>query len=254
MKTTWIITSAIHTNAGIFDTRARILQTHATIDSIQARFPDAWLVLAEGGKEPSSDDDAFAALRERCHVFVDARQNDQIRCLHQDVFDRTGRTDGGGLSGVAKSLAELTLMASVLDVLLREPSAADLLRVDRIFKISGRYQVSPLFDPAAYRNAGDSYVFAKRERSWIENAKELIGVDHYFNSRLWSFAPSRLRDTFDTYQRMIREILDIVAANGAAYTDVEHLLFKFFAIPDVLELDYMHVMGTLAPSGVVVYD
>jgi hypothetical protein len=254
MRTTWIITSAVHTGAGIYDSTARILQTHATVNSIAGFFPDARIILAEGGKRPEREDPMFDELRARCHAFVDARQSDDIRRLHANVFDRVDPTEGGGLSGIAKSLGEAALMAGVLDVLEREPSAAAMLDVDRVFKISGRYQLSPLFDPSAYRDAGDKYVFAKREPSWIEDAARMIGVDHYFNSRLWSFSPARMHEVSEGFRRMIREIQEIMAMNGAAYTNVEHLLFKHFRGQDAVELDHVHVMGTLAPSGVIVYD
>jgi hypothetical protein len=254
MKTTWIITSAVHTGAGIYDSSARILQTHETVSSILGFFPDAYIILAEGGKKPDGDDPMFEELRGRSHAFVDARQSDNIRDLHNNVFDRVDPTEGGGLSGIAKSLGEVALMAGVLNVLEREPSAAAMLDVDRIFKISGRYQLSPLFDLNAYRDSGDKYVFAKREPSWIEDAARMIGVDHYFNSRLWSFSPARLHEVSERFRRMIQEIQEIMAMNGAAYTNVEHLLFKYFSADDAVELDYVHVMGTLAPSGIVVYD
>jgi phage-related protein len=46
MKPTFIVTSAIDTNVGVYSPDIRILQTHETVNSIQKYFPDALLILA----------------------------------------------------------------------------------------------------------------------------------------------------------------------------------------------------------------
>ena len=78
MKTTFIITSAIYTGAGIFPPEIRVMQTLSTIDSIRKFYPDAITIVVEGGTHVD-DNPGFAAIKNRCSLFVDMTQNEQIQ-------------------------------------------------------------------------------------------------------------------------------------------------------------------------------
>ncbi|MGP0082885.1 MAG: hypothetical protein ACLP0B_04540 [Steroidobacteraceae bacterium] len=252
MKTTWLITSAVSTNVGIYDTMTRIRQTDNTITSIKRFYPDAIIILADGGKQFDSPHEYFDQLVKRCHLFIDCRNNDDIKNLQNNVFNRNEiRGQMGGISGISKSLSELTIINFALETLKTPTIAASALDVDRVFKISGRYLLSPLFDPTVYKGVGDKYVFRQRQPSWMKNAPQRIGSDSYFSSRLWSFAPSQLDDTLNIFTNMIKNLGGLRAHS---YVDVEHLLFKYFSHKDIHELEYTHVMGTIAPNGTMTYD
>jgi len=253
MKTTWIISSAINTNVGVYDPGARILQTHETINSILRFYPDAILVLVEAGK-PLELTPHLEALRKRCHVFLDMTSNNQIEHLHNNFLNRVpNRNEMGGTTGLVKTVAEITIMGSALRSLATQEELRPAMEVDRIFKISGRYQLSPLFDTAIYATpaAQDRFVFRQRDKSWIENAQELVGTEYSYSSRLWSFPVNKLDYLREIWDVMGQDALEITKTN---YIDMEHLLFKHIGPDQSLELEHTHCMGTIAPTGTMIYD
>lgn len=256
MRPTFLITSAINTNVGAYTPLLRIYQTHDTINSIQKYYPDAMIVLVDGGKEITEPDlkAQWENLGKRCNMFLNMAPNEQIQHLHTKFLDNiTQKNEMGGTTGLIKSVAELTLMASFLDALKNDPQLEPIKKTDRIFKISGRYQLSPFFDKDVYENAGakNKYIFRKRDASWMNDAKEAVGTEFGFASRLWSFDINQLDDVVDRFNTMIEDCLKISATH---YVDIEHLLYKHFIDADPLEIDHTHLMGTIAPTGSVIYD
>jgi hypothetical protein len=218
----------------------------------QRLLPGCAVHIGRGGKHLDGPNAYFDELKERCNLFMDLRDNGQIQYLHNNVFDQAPTYNKmGGIVGLSKSLSELTLMAAVLNAAKVRGNAADLFVADRTFKISGRYQLSPVFDPGVYADMGNCYAFRRREPSWLEKAMAHIGTGHFFRSRLWSFTPSLLDKTLSTYLLMIQ---DLKRLGEQHYIDVEHLLFKFFSSESVVELDHVHVMGNIASTGAIVYD
>lgn len=256
MRPTFLITSAINTNVGAYTPLLRIYQTHDTINSIQKYYPDAMIVLIDGGREIVEPDlkEAWNQLGRRCNMFLNMAPNDQIKHLHTKFLDNIQqKNEMGGTTGLIKSVAELTLMASFLEALKTDPQLEPILKTDRIFKISGRYQLSPFFDTSVYAgpSAKNKYIFKAATPSWMDDAQEALGVDHGFASRLWSFDTSQINDCYERFERMIADCLKISTTH---YVDIEHLLYKHFIDADPLTLEYTHLMGTIAPTGAVVYD
>ena len=196
------------------------------------------------------DNDLYNRLKARCHVNLNMTDNDQIKHLHSSFLDQMqNKSEMGGTTGLTKSVAELTIMAAVLEALKNSPDMAPALDVDRIFKISGRYQLSPLFDAAAYENTAGKYVFRKRDASWMtDNA---VGAEFSFSSRLWSFTPDLIDDLTNRLDAMIEDCLEISMSH---YIDIEHLLYKHIGPDNAVELDHTHLMGSIAPTGTVIYD
>lgn len=242
---------------GAYTPQLRIFQTHDTITSIQKYYPEALIILVDGGKNIEASDpnyQAWEALKARCHVSLNMSTNEQIKHLHANFLDNVpNRHEMGGTTGLTKSVAELTLMAAVLDGIKNNPQLADILKTDRIFKISGRYQLSPLFDPTVYESdlAKGKYVFRQRDASWMPDAQEAIGTAYGYASRLWSFDTALLDETITRFNSMIEDCLNISSTH---YIDIEHLLFKHFWAADPVEVEHTHLMGTIAPTGAVVYD
>jgi len=172
MKTAFIITSAINTAAGIYPPEIRVLQTHNTIDSIKKFFPDALTILVEGSSQRLSDNPPTGLdhLRSRVNYFVDMTNNEQIQHLHTSIMDQNpNRTEMGGMNGMAKTIAELTLLSNVLEGIATHPDMEAVRGVDRIFKLSGRYMLSPMFRPEEHFHH-TKWVFRQRDPSWIQNA------------------------------------------------------------------------------------
>ena len=252
MKPTFIITSAIESNLGPLPPDIRILQTMDTVRSIYRTYPEAKTVLVEGGSRiPTSP--LWEQLRGMVHVFMDMTNNEQIQHLQQNVISRVNnKFEMGGVSGLAKTVAELTLMVNVLDAINNHPDMVPARQVDRIFKISGRYQLSPMFNKSVYDDANMKYVFKRRDASWMEPVDcAAIGTDHGFSSRLWSFDIGLLDATQERLQAALDDMIELSADH---YIDMEHLLYKHIGPTQAIELDTTHLFGTLGPNVSLVYD
>jgi hypothetical protein len=252
MTPTFIITSAIESSLGPLPADIRILQTMDTVRSIYRTYPDAKTVLIEGGaRTPTSP--LWNQLRGMVHVFMDMTNNDQIQHLQKNVMSRvSNKLEMGGNSGLAKTVAELTLMLNALDAINNHPDMVPARQVDRIFKISGRYQLSPLFDKSVYEDAGMKYVFKRRDASWMDaNSCRAIGADHGFSSRLWSFDIGLLDSTQERLQAAMDDMIELSTDH---YIDMEHLLYKHIGPTQAKELDNTHLFGTLGPNVSLVYD
>ena len=255
MKPTFIITSAINCDVGAYAPELRVLQTHETINTIQKQFgADALIVLVDGGKEINPGTalhDQLEQLKARCNVNLILGDNPQIKHLQDNWFSKVpSKHEMGGTTGLTKTVAELTLMSIILNAIKNEEGLKPILDTDRIFKISGRYQLSPFFDKSVYDN-NNSYVFKQRDASWMTDAKETIGTEFGYASRLWSFPTSKLDEVIDKFTDMLTDCAKI---SNTHYVDIEHLLFKHFNDADPVELDHTHLMGTIGPNGIVIYD
>jgi hypothetical protein len=252
MKTTFIVTSALITKIGIYDLTSRLQQTHQTLDSIYAKFPDAQVMLVDGG-EPglkTIQHPLLESLKDRVGAFLDLSDDEQIQHLHN--IEVGHQREMGGISGLVKSMAEMTIFQQALILINEHENLRPLRDVDRIFKVSGRYQLSPLFDVSAYALATGKYVFKERTPSWIPQAQQIIGTDHCFQSRCWSMDAAQLEHTIDKYNDMMQDLQEHADLNR--YIDVEHLLYKHLGTNQTMELEYVHFMGTIAPNGTMIYD
>jgi hypothetical protein len=252
MKTTFIVTSALITKIGIYDLTSRLQQTHQTLDSIYARFPDAKIMIVDGG-EPglkNIDHPLLANLKDRVGAFLDLSDDEQIMHLHSIQVNH--QREMGGVAGLVKSMAEMSIFSQALNLIRDHESLKPMKEVDRIFKVSGRYQLSPLFDPRIYDLAKGKYVFKERTPSWIANAGAEVGTEYCYQSRFWSFDSCLLDQTIDSYEAMMEDLQAQADANK--YIDVEHLLYKHIGNAQTMEVDYVHFMGTIAPNGTMIYD
>ena len=252
MTPTFIITSAIETQLGPLPADIRILQTMDTVRSIYRTYPEAKTVLVEGGARiPTSP--LWSQLRGMVHVFMDMTNNEQIQHLQQNVMSKiNNKFEMGGTSGLSKTVAELTLMVNVLDAINNHPDLVPARQVDRIFKISGRYQLSPAFDKSVYENADMKYVFKRRDASWMDAAScAAIGADHGFSSRLWSFDIGLLDATHERLQTALEDMIEISTDH---YIDMEHLLYKHIGTSQAVEIDNTHLFGTIGPNVTLIYD
>lgn len=252
MKPTFIITSAIESTLGPLPADIRILQTMDTVRSIRRTYEDAITILVEGGSsKPTSP--LWTQLQGMVNVTIDMTNNEQIQHLQQNIMSKVNnKFEMGGVSGLAKTVAELTLMINTLDAINNHPEMEPTRQVDRIFKISGRYQLSPLFDKSVYEDANMKYVFKRRDASWMDAAScEAIGTNHGFSSRLWSFDIGLLDSTQERLQAAMDDMMEISSTN---YIDMEHLLYKHIGPSQAIELDNTHLFGTLGPNVSLVYD
>ena len=123
---------------------------------------------------------------------------------------------------------------------------------DRIFKLSGRYQVTDKFNIANFDNTNtkNKYVFKKAQPSWINPAD--TGVNTLLQTRLWSFTPSLFIATIDMYKNIIENMINLFNQNK--YIDNEHSMSKFIPRDKLVELETVGLVGNIAPNGMMIID
>jgi hypothetical protein len=116
-----------------------------------------------------------------------------------------------------------------------------LVTANRIYKLSGRYQLNENFDYNL--RPENSFVFKKSVKSWMsEEQCKFTGVDRVYDTRLWHM-DFKLIDTF--YDSLMYIFND-------SYTlgiDVEHSFYKHLHKYNVTEVDVIGVQGNKAPNG-----
>jgi hypothetical protein len=125
-------------------------------------------------------------------------------------------------------------------------------KAGRIFKLSGRYQVTDKFDITKFDNANtkDKYVFKKAQPSWINPAD--TGVNTLLQTRLWSFTPAMLLNTMQLYKDIIETMVKLF--NEGKYIDNEHAMSKFIPRDMLVELETVGLTGNIAPNGMMIID
>ena len=236
-KHAFIITSALNTKFGVFNTEQRLQQTVATIDSILERVPDAVIFLMEVAGEPLTDEQK-AVFNDRVDFLFDFTDNDKVKKIYQNPsWD------------VVKSSTEMMCFAAAL----KQLKDNNLLEgIDRVFKISGRYQLNDNFKIDYYEQVGLSDRIAIKHRQKSQFDLAVTQVAEQYMSRLWSFPAHQIDEIIKTYYEMLKFMGERVAAGG--YVDIEHCLFKFLDPNKILELDTVGVQGNLGPNARFIND
>ncbi len=125
-------------------------------------------------------------------------------------------------------------------------------KAGRIFKLSGRYQVTDKFDIKKFDSVETKgkYVFKRAQPSWINPTD--TGVNTLLQTRLWSFTPSLLTDTISMYNKIIDTMVGLFNQNK--YIDNEHAMAKFIPKDKLVELDIVGLQGNIAPNGMMIID
>ena len=243
-KQTVLITSALYTNFGIYSAEERIKQTIATAQSVRKYIPDATIFLVDNSKvdillEESTE---FDELLDLVDYYID--NSDDIDIQH---FHNTSNYDIGKnameVLGTLKALQHITTDSELLDVFDKS---------NRIFKLSGRYELTDKFDITQFDNVDtqNKYVFKKAQPAWCNQT--VTGVDHLLQTRLWSFTPGLLDETISMFQQIIKNMLDTY--NKQQYIDVEHSIYKFIDRSKLVQIDTVGLKGNIAPNGMIILE
>jgi hypothetical protein len=245
MKNIVLLTSAVYTNYGIYDPKQRIQQTLDTAKSAKQYIPGAVIVLIDNSKIDVQNDTSaeFEELIDLVDYYIDNSDDADIRYFHTNVANYDIGKNAMEAMGLLKALSYINGDADMLK---------ELNEATRIFKLSGRYQVTDKFDITAFDNANTKgkYVFKKAQPSWIDPAD--TGVTTLLQTRLWSFTPDLLADTIQMYQEIIKTMLGLF--NQQKYIDNEHAMSKFIPKEKLVELDTVGLQGNIAPNGMMIID
>lgn len=245
MKNIVLLTSALYTNYGIYKPAERIQQTLDTAKSAKKYIPGAVIILVDNSKVDVQNDTSaeFEELIDLVDYYIDNSDDADIQYFHNNVTNYDIGKNAMEAMGLMKALTYINgdddMKAVVADA-------------DRIFKLSGRYQVTDKFDITKFDNANtkDKYVFKKAQPSWI-NPQD-TGVTTLLQTRLWSFTPSLFVPTIELYKNIIETMVRLFNENK--YIDNEHAMSKFIPKDLLVELDTVGLTGNIAPNGMMIID
>ncbi len=246
MSNVVLVTSAVYTNYGIYDTKQRIQQTLDTVKSARKYIPDCTIILIDNSTTAIAQDDSaeLNELIDSVDYYIDNSDDKDIQHFHNNITNYDIGKNSMECIGMYKALSyiassDIEMMNAIVDS-------------TRIFKLSGRYQVTDKFDITKFDNDAtvDKYVFKKAQPSWIAEAD--TGVTTLLQTRLWSFTPSLFADTIKLFQSILQNMFDTI--NLGKYIDVEHSMAKFIPADKLVELDTVGLKGNIAPNGAEIID
>lgn len=239
IRTVFMITSAINTKFGVYSAQQRLEQTLATIAGVRQHVPDAKIFLLEMAGIPLTAE----------HATTLSAQVDSL-------IDFTGDPDVVGLYNstdnwdVVKNVTEVMCFSKALKRLYRDVIKFE--NTDRVFKLSGRYQLNKEFDIGWYDNYQRQHliIMGVSRSSQFPYATTL--VERQYMSRLWSW-PTKLTDeVIDVYDRGLVYMGERLEQGG--YVDIEHMLYKFLDPTKLIEKQIVGLEGNIAPNGAAVRD
>jgi hypothetical protein len=232
IKHCFIVTSAINSKFGVYKPAERLQQTLDTVKSIKDRIPTAKIVIMEVTGEPMTTEQE-TALRSACDVFVDCTTDQEVRDLYQsDNWD------------IVKNGTEIMCFGRVLAILKKE---GQLDGMDRVHKMSGRYQLNDLFDPDMYEQTDnhDRIIIGPKVQSQFP--VQVTDQPWQYMARLWSWPNDMTDDIVKVYTDSLIFFAQRLAAGG--YVDIEHVLARFLPQDRVREIQNTGVEGNIAPTG-----
>jgi hypothetical protein len=240
-----LITSAVYTNYGIYDAKQRIQQTLDTVKSAKQYIPGCTVVLIDNSTVAVQNDDSaeLTELIDTVDYYIDNSDDRDIQHFHNNISNYDIGKNSMECVGMYKALAYMSSNTEIMEIVTNS---------SRIFKLSGRYQLTDKFDIAKFdnENTADKYVFKRAQASWINPAD--TGVTTMLQTRLWSFTPSLFDDTIQLFQNILQNMF--ATFNQGKYIDVEHSMAKFISADRLVELDTVGLMGNIAPNGALVID
>jgi hypothetical protein len=236
MKLGFLITSAINTRFGVFDTSTRLQQTLDTVASIKSRCKDPHITLIEMAAIPLTDEQR-AILKSHAHVLIEFANDDVVKQISKsDNWD------------IVKNMTEMFCFRHALKLMQGSDFYKD---IDRFVKVSGRYKLNTDFKESVMKKAGDRVVFASRRKSQFQ-PHVTKGVTEQFMSRCWSFPAKDLESVEKMYEAMLNHMQQVLGQGG--YIDIEHLLFTYSTLFALYEVKKIGVEGNIGPNGALVRD
>jgi hypothetical protein len=232
----FMITSAINTKFGVFNSAQRLAQTKETINSIVGRVPGARIFLIEMGAIPLTTEQRNE-LAPLVDEIVDFDDNQDVK----DIFNGSENWDW------VKNATEVMCFAQAIEYLREQ---GELGNLDRIHKISGRYTLNDNFDLERYELHPDK-IFVKHQML-SQFPHHLTLVDRQYMSRLWSWPVELTEQIIKAYEDGFVYIAERIAAGG--YCDIEHMLYKFLPKQHVLEVQTTGISGNIGPNGTRIDD
>jgi KaiC/GvpD/RAD55 family RecA-like ATPase len=235
IKHAFMVTSAINTKFGVYTNEQRLQQTLNTVDSIKQHVPNARIILVEMAAMALTQDQEtqLATVVDKIINFSD--DEDVQAIFVSDNWD------------VVKNTTEVMCFKRALET-CQEYGYFD--GVDRVHKMSGRYQLSDNFDIAQYTLTPHRIITTRKHKSQFPI--QMTGVEFQYMSRLWSWPVTITDRIIEMYGNGLDYMADRLANNG--YCDIEHMLYKLLPEDLVTEVDKIGLKGNIGPNGAPVDD
>lgn len=244
-RQTFLITSALYTNYGIYNPQQRIQQTLATAKSARQYQPDSLLILIDNSKIDVQNENSaeFNELLDVVDYYIDNSEDPDIQHFHNTVSNYDIGKNAMECLGFIKALRTIQTTPEISD---------EVIKTNRIFKLSGRYELTDKFDITQHDNdqTAGKYVFKTAQASWCDQT--VTGVDKLLQTRLYSFTPDLLDETVLMFDAIIKNMF--ATFNNKQYIDVEHSMWKFINKDKLIQLDTVGLKGNIAPNGMIVID
>jgi hypothetical protein len=231
-----MVTSAINTKFGVYDTDTRLKQTLETIVSINQYAPNSRIILVECGAIPLTKVQE-TTLEAEVDEIISYNDDEDVKAIFvSDNWD------------VVKNTTEVMCFRRALQHCL-DYNLFD--GIERVFKMSGRYRLNDNFDVAQYVMAPDSIVTTHKHSSQFPHAVTL--VEYQYMSRLWSW-PANITERIinEVYDAGLNYMAERLSQGG--YCDIEHMLYKFLPANLILEVNKVGLEGNIGPNGMAVND
>jgi hypothetical protein len=216
----FIVTSALLTTGGAFNSMERFDDTIKTLKSIREKDPTADIFLADISAAPLGG--MADELQEYCKI-VSFNDHRAVK-----MFSSHG----------LKSHGEVVIMMEMLNFLFRNG-----LKYDRIFKLSGRYVLDDGFNIAFYNDKQGQYIFKRRNATWMNPV--VMGATHCIDTRLYSLCGSLA----DEYFGVLHAVFDCLSL-----MDTEHAHFLSIPKNKLIEVDRVYCTGRIARTGELIHD
>ena len=229
-----VITSAIRSRFGEFDTEQRMSQTIGTIGSVLEKIPDCRVTVVE----------VSATALEPPQLFdIKATGADVMELNHHPTLQQIYQICPNDDTWV-KTPGELLAMQCYMHTYSGVGSH------DRIYKISGRYLLSADFDTQQHHRPGHLVVGEKMNpvQYYDTTGQKFPLVSPWqYSTRLYSFCGS----LWPHMQKLYQDMWDLVMSmyKTMQFTDIEHALYAMSRNLPVHEIKPLGVQGYQAPNG-----
>lgn len=230
----FLITSAVGSTKDGLSHETRLLQTLDTLRSIKQFCPNAVTVILEttlGGLDSNS---------------MQMLSNNADQCLHfgEDPFVQNLHAWAKGDVSLVKSPNEAMLLYKALSKI------SDIKPHHRIFKISGRYQLTSDFDITQHRRQASITMLRRQQAVTYYNPQNQqrypLLTPWQYKTRLYSFSADLRGIMLDKYESIMQYFFAIY--NWGIFNDIEHAIFAALSDVDVHEVDVIGVTGMQAPD------
>ena len=229
MSDLFCVISAIGNAYGVFTYEQRLQQLIGTITSIRQRAPKSDIVLYDASEDPlpSSDITMLSSLVQKLVLLNDD---------HYIQFLKYKSLDPSPNKFEKKTVGEIQAMVTFLDDLKDSGR-----KYSRVFKLSGRYELSDNFSLLQHANETGRCVMLNKE-NWYGK--------HVFTLRLWSFDCSQLDSILLLFKVMQKYTYGLVTETKRLEI-VEYTFTKFIEEMEIpyTTVDKIGVKGLMGLGG-----